>query len=89
MMEFIILRIPHIFQQIFEQLDVKSLKNSREVKKSWQKSIDSKNFTWIQIIDIPSILKNGNTYLHVAAATRHFNVFEMIPEIEVGKNPTL
>ena len=39
MMDFIISRIPHIEQRIFEQLDVKSLKNCRGVAKLWQKSI--------------------------------------------------
>ena len=35
--------IPHVGEQIFEELDNKSLRNSREVANSWQKFIDNKN----------------------------------------------
>ena len=55
-------RFDHITKQIFMQLDKKSLVNCREVSKSWQKYIDDKNFPWIQIINVPKILKEGYTY---------------------------
>ena len=86
-MEFIILRIPHVSQQIFEQLDIKSLKDCREVTKSWQKSINRKNLIWLQNINIPSILRKGNTYLHIAAKTGHHEIFEIVFDNEVAKNP--
>ena len=86
-MEFIILRTPHVSQQIFEQLDIKSLKDCREVTKSWQKSINRKNLTWLQNINIPSILRKGNTYLHIAAKTGHQEIFEIVFDNEVAKNP--
>ena len=86
-MEFIILRIPHVSQQIFEQLDIKSLKNCRKVTRSWQKSKDRKNLTWLQNINIPSILRKGNTYLHIAAKTGHHEIFEIVFDNEVAKNP--
>merc|ERR1712062_347882 len=67
--------------------DRKDLKNCREVSKSWQKSIDNKNFAWLQIVNIPSFLEKGNTYLHVAAKTGLSEIFEIIFEFEAEKNP--
>ena len=75
-MEFIVLRIPHVSQQIFKELDINSLKNCREVSKSWQKNIEKINLTWLQTIEIPSLLQKGNTYLHLAARTGHYEIFE-------------
>ena len=44
-------RFPHIAEQIFEQLDGKSLKNCREVAKLWQECIDDKNLLLIKIVE--------------------------------------
>ena len=44
-------RFPHIAEQIFKQLDEKSLKNSREVAKLWQECIDERNLLWIKIVE--------------------------------------
>ena len=41
-MEELITRFAHIAEQIFQQLDDKSLTNCREVAKSWQKFIDDR-----------------------------------------------
>ena len=41
-MEELITRFAHIAEQIFPQLDNKSLANCREVAKSWQKFIDDR-----------------------------------------------
>ena len=46
---------PHIADQIFQQLDNKSLTNCREVSKSWLKFIDDRNISWIRIIKSPKI----------------------------------
>ena len=62
-MEDLITIFPHIIQQIFEQLDNKSLANCREVAKSWQEYIDNKNLSWIRIVNIPTALQNEDTYL--------------------------
>ena len=43
-------RFPHISEQIFDHLDIKSLENCREVSKSWQNSIDNRNLLWNKII---------------------------------------
>ena len=87
MMEVLTLRIPHVAEQIFEQLDTKSLTNCREVAKSWRNFIDNKNFPWLQIINIPSVLKNGDTILHVAARIGHTEILEVTLENEKIKNP--
>ena len=86
-MDVLITRFPHISQQIFEQLDKKTLGKSREVKKSWKEYVDEKDLQWIQIVNIPTILKHGNTYLHVAARTGQSAVFEIILDSEEIKNP--
>ena len=86
-MEVFITRISHIAENIFEQLDNNSLKNCREVTKLWQKYIDSKDLSWIRIINIPKILINKDTYLHTAAKTGQSEIFETIIREEENKNP--
>jgi len=77
-MEDLITRFAHIAHQIFEQLDNKSLVNCREVVKTWQRYIDDKNLVWKRIVNIPTVLKDENTYLHVAARTGQILMFEII-----------
>ena len=93
-MEDLITRFQHISEQIFEQLDNKSLTTCRKVSKSWQKFVDNKNFAWIRIVNFPTIplifTANVNlqqTYLHVAAKTGQIGMFKMILESEEVKNP--
>ena len=59
----------HIAEQIFKQLDNKSLTSCREVSKSWQDCIDDRNLSWIRINNLPSLppLENGDSYLHIVA----------------------
>ena len=42
--------VPHIGEQIFEELDNQSLTKCREVCKSWKKIIDRKNIPWNRIL---------------------------------------
>ena len=63
------LKFPHLPEQIFQKLDIESLFKCREVTKSWQNVIDGRNYPWLRIVNIPTILKKGNTYLHLAAKT--------------------
>ena len=81
-MENIITRFQHIAEKIFDQLDNRSLVNCREVTSSWQKFIDCKNLPWIQIVNIPKILKKKDTYWHVASKTGQIIILDMIFEIE-------
>ena len=53
----------------------------------WKKTIDNKNNTWLQIVQIPTIMKYGNTYLHKAARTGQTKMFEIIMEEYELKNP--
>ena len=86
-MEEFIFRFPHIAEKIFEQLDNKSLTNCREVTKSWQNFINEINLIWIRIVNIPTILSDGDTYLHLAAQMGQTEVFGEILAEENDKNP--
>ena len=48
---------------------------------------DDTNLSWIQAVNIPKILQNGDTYLHVAANFGNPEIFEMILNTEEDKNP--
>ena len=80
-------RFSHITEQIFAHLDNKSLSNCREVKKSWQKFIDENNIVWIRIVNIPSVPKNGNTFLHIATRTGQIGITELILSEDCEVNP--
>ena len=49
-MENILCRFPHLFQQVLEELDVRSLSDCRLVGKSWHSFITNEKSTWIRII---------------------------------------
>ena len=49
-MENIKCRFPHIFQQILEELDVRSFADCRLVGKSWLSFIANEKSTWIRVI---------------------------------------
>ena len=73
-----ILRFPHIAEQIFEKLDNKPLVDCRKVGRSWHKLIDDKNYPWLRIVNIPSIPQTSDTFLHVAARTGQAKIFDII-----------
>ena len=72
------LRFPHLPEQIFKVLDKENLFKCREVARSWQKIIDGRNYPWLRIVNIPTILQSGNTYLHLAAKTGQIQAFETV-----------
>ena len=86
-MEEIILRFPHLAEKIFQKLTNEGLAKSREVERLWQKFINEKNYPWLRIVNIPTILQNGNTYMHLAAQCGQTDLFEMILSEEDNKNP--
>ena len=49
-MENILCRFPHLFQQVLEELDLKSLSDCRLVGNSWLSFITNEKSTWIRII---------------------------------------
>jgi ankyrin repeat protein len=86
-MEEIILRFPHLAEKIFQKLTNEGLARSREVERLWQKFIDEKNYPWLRIVNIPTILQDGNSYMHLAAQYGQMDIFEMILSGEENKNP--
>ena len=85
-MEVLIQRFPHLAEQIFQKLENDSLAKSREVRISWQNLIDERNYTWLRIVNIPTILKGKNTYLHLAAKNGQLEAFRMtLKEAEDAK----
>ena len=49
-MENILCTFPHIFQQILDELDLKSLADCRLVAKSWLSFVDNSKSNWIRMI---------------------------------------
>ena len=82
----IMLRFPHMMEQLLQKLDNEGLAKSREVTKTWQKFIDRKMYPWLRIVNIPTILSNGNTYLHLAAEHGQIDMFKVILDSESDKN---
>ena len=74
----IMLRFPHMMEQLLQKLDNEGLAKSREVTKTWQKFIDRKMYPWLRIVNIPTILSNGNTYLHLAAKHGQIDMFKVL-----------
>ena len=85
-MKDLFLRFPHLMEQILQKLDNKGLVKSREVASIWQEFIDQKTYPWIRIVKIPTILKSGNGYLHIAVKHNQIDMFENILSSEVDKN---
>ena len=80
------LRFPHLSEQIFQKLDNESLFKSREVARSWVNLIDGRNYSWLRIVNSPTILDKRNTYLHLAAETGQFEAFKTAFGEEEDKN---
>ena len=68
-MQDLMVRFTHLPEQIFNKLDDESLFKCREVAKLWQNLINGRNYPWLRIVNIPTILKKQNNYLHLAAKT--------------------
>ena len=86
-MDDLIQRRPHLKDKILQKLENGSLIKSREVSRMWQGLIDEKHYSWIHIVQIPSILSAGNTYLHLAAKYRQTAMFINIINEEDEKDP--
>ena len=85
-MDVLIMKFPHLLEQIFQKLNDESLIKSREVEQSWQYFIDEKNYPWLRIVNIPTILKRQETYLHLAAETGQLEIFKIaLSETEYNK----
>ena len=80
------LKFPHLPEKIFQKLDSESLFKSREVERSWQNIIDGRNYPWLRIVNIPTILKARNSYVHHAAETGQIEAFKTAFNLEEDKN---
>ena len=67
---------PHITEQIFEKMDNKSLKNCREVDKTFQKCIDNQNILWNKIAK----KLGGNKTFQLACKNGHLKMAKMFIE---------
>ena len=85
-MEELMLKFPHLPEMLFQKLDNKSLFKCREVARSWENIIGGKNYPWLRIVNIPTILKERNSYLHLSAATGQIEVFNAAINQEEDKN---
>ena len=64
----------HITEQIFEKIDKNSLKNCREIVKSWQNCIDNQHILWKKIAK-----ENGGTKsFQIACKIGHIKMAKML-----------
>ena len=73
-MEQIILKFPHLAHQIFQTLNNQGLSKCREGGRLWRTFIDKRNYPWIRIVNIPTILQLGKTYLHLAVRNGQIDI---------------
>ena len=74
------------FPQIFQKLNNESLSKCREVTTSWKNFIGGRNYPWLRMVNIPTMLKKGNIYLHLAAESGHIEAFKEAFGEEADKN---
>ena len=67
-------RFQHITENIFRKMDIKSLKNCRQVSKSWQECIDNQKILWKNEV--------GSKAFQVACENGHSKMAEILPEME-------
>ena len=82
----LMLRCPHLPERIFQKLEYKSLFKCREVSRSWENIIDRRNYPWLCIVNIPTVLKERNSYIHLAAETGQIEAFKIALNQEEDAN---
>ena len=82
----LIVRFPHLMRQLFHKMDNKGLAKIREVARTWQKFIDEGSYSWLRIVNIPTILENVHTYLDLATEYGQIDTVEMILTSEGDEN---
>ena len=85
-MQDFILRFPHLLEQIFQKLNNVSLLKCRKLARSWKNIIDGKNYPWLRLVNIPTLLPMEYTYLHFAAASGQIEAFKIALNEEENKN---
>ena len=79
-------KFPHLPEKIFKKLNRESLFKCRQVARSWKNIVDGRNYQWLRIVNIPTILKERNTYIHLAAQTGPIQAFKTAFHQEEDKN---
>ena len=83
----VMLKFPHLAEKILQKVDNKGLAKSREVDQFWQIFIDERDYPWLRIVNIPTVLPNENTYSHLAAEHGQIDAFEMILNEDNNADP--
>ena len=78
-MEEVLLRFPHLGDQIFENLDNENLAQSRTISRSWLAFINEEKISWKKI-QKKFPCKKGETNLHLAAKTNQTEMFQILFE---------
>ena len=81
-MDEVMSRFPYLMERILQIVDDKGLVKSREVSRRLQGFIGRREYPWLRIVKIPTRLKTGDTYLHLAAEYGQLDMFVWILEIE-------
>ena len=71
-------RFEHITEKILKKLDIKTLKNSRLVSKSWQEHIDNQKVLWTNV--------DGAKVFQLACARGHMKMAEVLIQNSVRFN---
>ena len=95
MMEETFLRFDHLPEQMFKQLDDKSLVNSRVVAISWREFVDDREYPLKRFMKVISELneecRNGHTPFHLACEKGQTGVAEIIirssAKVNIDLNP--
>ena len=77
-MDEIMLRFPHLMEQVLQKLDDKGLLKSREAARSLQEFIDAQQYPWLRIVNIPTILRSGSCHFDRAQITNLLSNFEYL-----------
>ena len=88
-MKGVMLRFPHLAEQILQKLDNEGLTKSREVEPLWQEFIDERDYPWLRIVNIPTILVRGNLFHHLAAEYAQIDAFEMLLNEDSNTDPKM
>ena len=86
-MKLVMLRFPHLAEKILQKLDNHGLAKSREVDQVWQKFVNERDYPWLRIVNIPTILAKRKMYLHLAAEHGQIDAFEMILNEDNNADP--
>ena len=83
----VMLKFPHLAEKILQKLDNQGLAKSREVDQVWQTFIDERDYSWLSIVNIPTVRPKEKTYFHLAAEHGQIDAFKMILNEDNNADP--